>query len=72
METVVKTHPFCHFFYSSISPIKRTVFLLLHSAKKNSTDKAKISFVYTVKGEKTYAIEGTRSSEYPEISLKKI
>ena len=46
--------------------------LLLHRANKNSTDKTKISFVYTVKGEKTDAISGTRSSEYPEIILKKI
>ena len=46
--------------------------LLLHRANKNSTDKAKISFVYTVKGEKTNAIEGTCSSEYPDIRLDKI
>ncbi len=46
--------------------------LLLHRANKNSTDKAKISFVYTVKGERTNAIEGTRSSEYPEIRLEEI
>lgn len=46
--------------------------LLLHRANKNSTDKAKISFVYTVKGEKTKANMGTRSAEFPEISLKKI
>ena len=46
--------------------------LLLHRANKNSTDEAKISFVYTVKGEQTKAIEGTRSSEYPEIVLDKI
>ena len=46
--------------------------LLLHRANKNNTDKPKISFVYTVKGENTYAIEGTRSSEYPEIKLEKI
>jgi len=46
--------------------------LLLHRANKNSTDKAKISFVYTVKGERTNAVEGTRSSEYPEIKLEKI
>jgi len=43
--------------------------LLLHRANKNITNKAKISFVYTVKGEKTQAIEGTRSAEYPEIDL---
>ena len=46
--------------------------LLLHRANKNSTDEAKISFVYTVKGEKTKANRGTRSAEFPEISLKKI
>jgi phytanoyl-CoA hydroxylase len=46
--------------------------LLLHRANKNSTDQAKISFVYTVKGEKTSAIEGTRSSQYPEISLEEV
>jgi len=43
--------------------------LLLHRANKNSTDKPKISFVYTVKGVKTEAIEGTRSSQFPEIEL---
>lgn len=46
--------------------------LLLHRANKNNTDEPKISFVYTVKGERTQAIEGTRSSEYPEIKLEKI
>lgn len=46
--------------------------LLLHRANKNSTDKAKISFVYTVKGEKTEANSGTRSSGFPEIILKKV
>jgi len=46
--------------------------LLLHRANKNSTEKTKISFVYTVKSERTNAIEGTRSSEYPEIKLEKI
>ena len=45
--------------------------LLLHRANKNSTDKAKISFVYTVKGAKTKAIEGTRSAMFPEIILPK-
>jgi len=45
--------------------------LLLHRANKNSTDKAKISFVYTVKGAKTEAIKGTRSAEFPEIPLNK-
>lgn len=46
--------------------------LLLHRANKNSTDKVKISFVYTVKGEKTKAEEGSRSAEFPEIELEKI
>lgn len=46
--------------------------LLLHRANKNSTDKAKISFVYTVKGENTKAKEGTRSAEFPEITLPKL
>jgi len=46
--------------------------LLLHRANKNSTDKPKISFVYTVKGAKTDAIKGTRSSEFPEILLPKV
>ncbi|MCF6245406.1 MAG: phytanoyl-CoA dioxygenase family protein [Sulfurovum sp.] len=43
--------------------------LLLHRANKNSTDKAKISFVYTVKGEKTQALKGSRSAEFEEIVL---
>jgi len=46
--------------------------LLLHRANKNSTDKAKISFVYTVKGKKTTAEVGTRSAEFPEITLEKL
>ncbi|MDQ7047198.1 MAG: phytanoyl-CoA dioxygenase family protein [Sulfurovum sp.] len=46
--------------------------LLLHRANKNSTDKAKMSFVYTVKGEETKANKGTRSAEFPEISLEVI
>jgi len=46
--------------------------LLLHRANKNATDKAKISFVYTVKGANTKAEEGTRSAEFLEIALKKI
>ena len=46
--------------------------LLLHRANKNSTDKAKISFVYTVKGEKTKAEVGSRSAEFPEIALEKL
>ena len=44
--------------------------LLLHRANANNTDKPKIAFVYTVKGARTKAIEGTRSSKYPEICLK--
>ncbi len=43
--------------------------LLLHRANKNITDRPKISFVYTVKGGSTKAIEGSRSSAYPEILL---
>ncbi len=46
--------------------------LLLHRANKNNTDKAKISFVYTVKGASTKVIEGTRSAEYPEVILERI
>lgn len=46
--------------------------LLLHRANKNSTDKPKISFVYTVKGLQTKALEGTRSAEYTEIILEKL
>lgn len=42
---------------------------LLHRANQNRSDKAKISFVYTVKGKKTEVVKGSRSSEYPEISL---
>jgi len=42
---------------------------LLHRANKNSTDEAKISFVYTVKGCSNRAIEGTRSSEFEEVQL---
>jgi len=42
---------------------------LLHRANKNSTSKPKISFVYTVKGKKTKALNGSRSSEYREILL---
>lgn len=46
--------------------------LLLHRANKNNTNRPKISFVYTVKGAKTKAIEGTRSSEFREILLEKL
>ena len=44
--------------------------MLLHRANKNSTAKPKISFVYTVKGQRTQAVEGTRSSQFPEIELE--
>jgi len=46
--------------------------LLLHRANKNSTNKPKISFVYTVKGVKTEALKDTRSSEFSEIVLPKL
>ena len=46
--------------------------LLLHRANQNSTDEAKISFVYTVKGASTKALEGSRSAEYPEIALERL
>jgi len=42
---------------------------LLHRANRNSTQTPKISFVYTVKGKKTEAIEGSRSAQYKEILL---
>ena len=42
---------------------------LLHRANRNSTQKPKISFVYTVKGEQTKAIDGSRSAQYREILL---
>ncbi len=42
---------------------------LLHRANRNSTDEPKISFVYTVKGASTKAIDGSRSLAYPEILL---
>ena len=42
---------------------------LLHRANKNSTNRVKISFVYTVKGLKNSAIEGSRSASFREISL---
>ena len=42
---------------------------LLHRANKNSTEKPKISFVYTVKGKRTEALKGSRSTEYREILL---
>ncbi|HHO42526.1 MAG TPA: phytanoyl-CoA dioxygenase family protein [Epsilonproteobacteria bacterium] len=43
--------------------------LLLHQAGANTTNKPKISFVYTVKGSRTQAIQNTRSSAYLEIPL---
>ncbi|WP_289414046.1 phytanoyl-CoA dioxygenase family protein [Sulfurovum zhangzhouensis] len=43
--------------------------LLLHRANKNETDTPKIAFVYTVKGAKTKALEGSRSAEFSEIPL---
>jgi len=46
--------------------------LLLHRADKNTTNEPKIAFVYTVKGERTQAVEGSRSSEFPEIKLEKL
>jgi phytanoyl-CoA hydroxylase len=42
---------------------------LLHRANKNSTNRAKISFVYTVKGALTKAMKNSRSASYPEIFL---
>ncbi len=42
---------------------------LLHRANKNSTQKPKISFVYTVKGKKTEVLKGSRSAQYKEILL---
>lgn len=41
----------------------------LHSAHANSTQETKISFVYTVRGEKNLPTEGTRSAEFKEIVL---
>ena len=46
--------------------------LLLHRANKNNTSNTKISFVYTVKGAKTYAEPGSRSEEFQEILLSEI
>jgi phytanoyl-CoA hydroxylase len=42
----------------------------LHHAYNNKTDEPKISFVYTVKGQATKPIRGTRSSQYPEVVLE--
>jgi phytanoyl-CoA hydroxylase len=41
----------------------------LHHAHANQTQKPKISFVYTVRGEKNLAIKNTRSSQHKEIIL---
>jgi len=42
---------------------------LLHRANANRTSEPKISFVYTVKGQRTKVLKGSRSEEYPEILL---
>jgi phytanoyl-CoA hydroxylase len=42
---------------------------LLHRANKNSSSEPKLSFVYTVKGAKTKALQGSRSAQYREILL---
>ena len=42
---------------------------LLHRADANKTDKAKVSFVYTVKGKSINVIKNSRSSQYSEIFL---
>ena len=42
---------------------------LLHRANANSSNKPKISFVYTVKGESVEAIKGSRSAKFKEIPL---
>lgn len=42
---------------------------LLHRANKNSSTKPKLSFVYTVKGMRTKALEGSRSAQFREIFL---
>ncbi len=41
----------------------------LHFASKNYTDKPKISFVYTVRGESNLPIKNTRSTQHKEITL---
>lgn len=43
---------------------------LLHRANKNSSNKTKISFVYTVKGESNDALKNSRSSSFKEIKLR--
>jgi len=42
---------------------------LLHRANKNSSSEPKLSFVYTVKGAKTKALQGSRSAKYKEVLL---
>jgi phytanoyl-CoA hydroxylase len=42
---------------------------LLHRANKNKTIQPKLSFVYTVKGKKTEALQDSRSAQYREILL---
>jgi len=42
---------------------------LLHRADANKTDKAKVSFVYTVKGKSVNVIKNSRSAQYSEIFL---
>jgi phytanoyl-CoA hydroxylase len=42
---------------------------LLHRANANSTEKVKVSFVYTVKGKSINVIKNSRSSQYSEIFL---
>ncbi len=42
---------------------------VLHAASKNHTNKPKISFVYTVRGESNLPIKDTRSTQHPEIKL---
>ena len=42
---------------------------LLHRANANKSEFPKISFVYTVRGERTSVAKGSRSAQYPEIFL---
>jgi len=42
---------------------------LLHRANANKSEFPKISFVYTVRGERTSVEKGSRSAQYPEIFL---
>ncbi len=41
----------------------------LHAASKNYTNKPKISFVYTVRGESNLPIKDTRSTQHKEVTL---